>query len=458
MDDRDTDSGKIRDRSAYDNHGTINGASSGQAGIVGQSFDFDGSSDYVDTGNFNPYLFDAVTITSWIKNSNVSDYEQIYGSRSGGQNNFRFLPNSELNFGFYDGSVNGVSSSNTYDDGNWHHMVGTWDVNSGLKLYVDGLLVDSSSDTTFRGTSTNPNIGREAGTNRDYFGGKISSLRVYDRVLSESEIQRLYNKRSATPGAKITNFVPDITNITKKNNNTLGNRNEGIAVSKNGEYVFLSCEGPEEIRSYKLSSPYDITSASQVGTHNVGNTEGSHIEMGGNSFIYGRDNDGVAKQIVLSNSFDINNVNKTNELDCSSEIGTAQQAVSMSYNGTRFYTIGRSSATLAQYKLSTPYDISTGTVENTFNIESLYNFESNNLAGMDFSTTGNFCVICEGSGSSKVRLFQLSTPYDFSTATKIYEINNPEGDNIRGLSFTDDFLYLTDFNSNENSQYKFYSY
>jgi hypothetical protein len=81
-------------------------------------------------------------------------------------------------------------------DGEWHHMVWTWDKpNTVLRTYVDGLLVDtndtspSSADMVVASSPIGA-IGRKGDTN-NYFNGSLDEIWVVEGVLNEAEILSL---------------------------------------------------------------------------------------------------------------------------------------------------------------------------------------------------------------------------------------------------------------------------
>jgi len=88
-----------------------------------------------------------------------------------------------------------VTTSNAYDDNQWHHLVGTYDLNAeDLTLYVDGQY--ASNDNTPSGTkctASNPiTIGDNWGS-WTYWDGYIDDVRIYSRALSATEVKQLYN-------------------------------------------------------------------------------------------------------------------------------------------------------------------------------------------------------------------------------------------------------------------------
>lgn len=87
-------------------------------------------------------------------------------------------------------------------DGQWHHVAGTYD-GSFVRLYVDSVEVGSGTPTSITiGYRLSPDndliIGQYTGTCRQYpFKGDIDEVEIFDRALSASEIQRIFNAGSA---------------------------------------------------------------------------------------------------------------------------------------------------------------------------------------------------------------------------------------------------------------------
>jgi hypothetical protein len=71
------------------------------------------------------------------------------------------------------------------NDNNWHHLVHTVGSNiGGQRLYVDGVLVDSSSANAFWAMP-------RPGVNFGQFKGSLDDARVFDRGLTEAEVEAL---------------------------------------------------------------------------------------------------------------------------------------------------------------------------------------------------------------------------------------------------------------------------
>jgi hypothetical protein len=89
------------------------------------------------------------------------------------------------------------TTSNTDFLYSWHHVVGTYDGSSG-RLYCDGILM-ATQEGLSGGLFNNYQplqIGARTYFAPSHFIGKIDEIRIYDRVLSEDEIQKLYNQQA----------------------------------------------------------------------------------------------------------------------------------------------------------------------------------------------------------------------------------------------------------------------
>jgi len=77
-------------------------------------------------------------------------------------------------------------------DGNWHHTVVVFD-GTVLNFYLDGQLLITANHN-FNTAAGNLYIGRRADEWSQFMNGSIDDVRIYNRVLDESEIQALYNE------------------------------------------------------------------------------------------------------------------------------------------------------------------------------------------------------------------------------------------------------------------------
>jgi hypothetical protein len=158
----------------------------------GGSIFFDGTNDYADLNS-----------NSIIAGTNPFTIESFYKT-TGGTNGAIFT-----NFGTGYGS--GVWFAGRY--GIWinaavyvinaplplgtYHMVATRDGSGNVRLYINGLLNNTGTLTGSIPSNINFRIGSDVNGFNEQLTGHLYSLKVYNRVLSASEVQQNYNSQKS---------------------------------------------------------------------------------------------------------------------------------------------------------------------------------------------------------------------------------------------------------------------
>src|SRR5699024_4278160 len=100
----------------------------------------------------------------------------------------------QITFGVYPGAARTVSSDSGYNDGSWHHVVGTLGPD-GMALYVDGNRVGESADTVsaqdyagYWRVGGDKLSGWPDSGSSIYLAGDIADVAVYDKVLTLGQI------------------------------------------------------------------------------------------------------------------------------------------------------------------------------------------------------------------------------------------------------------------------------
>jgi len=158
---------------------------------------FDGEDDYVELEN-TELVFSNQTVCFWVKLNEITPGQRFIVKRASWSIRLGKEEHTKryVILDIYDGSNWHVLYSTEYEiDLNWHFICAEWS-DSGRRLYVDGKLIKSSSTPVTPYNSTyKPCIGRYSPTyptSGEFLNGIIDEVRIYNRVLSESEIKYLY--------------------------------------------------------------------------------------------------------------------------------------------------------------------------------------------------------------------------------------------------------------------------
>jgi len=184
------------DLSGYDNHGTIYGASWAR-GKIGYCLKFDGVDDYVDCGLFNGIdLTQQVTLSAWVKleqlPSAIGHIVTII-AKSGMARDLDLQAETDDKFYFFVAEGLHVISTTVIQTGQWYHVVGTYTAYDNIKIYVNGVLENTTTIDVARLENPNPmTIGQSARWPGRWFNGLIDEIHVYIRALSANEIKAHY--------------------------------------------------------------------------------------------------------------------------------------------------------------------------------------------------------------------------------------------------------------------------
>ncbi|MBM3452277.1 MAG: hypothetical protein FJX84_03940 [Bacteroidetes bacterium] len=198
-------------------------------GTGNNSYYFDGNDDtiYVNTQQNNITKY---SVSAWFKtshggvilsgrgaNGQVGLTLRIMNTSLGGQ----FAGRAEFSTDQPGGLV-GVMSNNTFNDNQWHHIVGIFDSNIGaispshFKIYVDGNLLSTFNDVSQSANSpinnqTNILFGNQIAWNGATFLGTLDDIGVWNRALTLQEITGLYNVINCANNTSINSQTSALT-------------------------------------------------------------------------------------------------------------------------------------------------------------------------------------------------------------------------------------------------------
>ena len=211
------------------NHGTLQNGATFASGKVGQAISFDGVNDFIrieDNSNLRLGTGE-MTIDAWVIASPSNTFRAIaakvglsfpfpgYALRVTDDNKVEFfaVDCATGSCGFSlpggSGSRQPVRSTSVVADNNFHHVTGVRRSDGTLEIYVDGVLENTRLEPLRNTDSADPFTIAEinAGGPEQPFNGIIDEVDIYNRALSTSEIQSIYNAGSA---GKCANTPPPV--------------------------------------------------------------------------------------------------------------------------------------------------------------------------------------------------------------------------------------------------------
>ena len=199
MDD-DANNMAVLDSSFNGNHGTAQENTSilHTDGIVGGALTFNGSSDYIDCGDVSNLDFGTgdFSICMWMKTSS-SVPMRLVNKRDASNIGYEIstTTSGQIRAGIGDSSGYTQGFGGTVNDDAWHHVAITYDRDGSVSLYVDAG-IPSTGDISLRPGSIDNSESFRIGRLRipdKYFDGTIDDVMIFDRVLSLTEVEDLYN-------------------------------------------------------------------------------------------------------------------------------------------------------------------------------------------------------------------------------------------------------------------------
>ena len=203
--------GNANDESGNGNHGKVNGAilSEDRNGLPNKSFKFDGSTNDIDCGNSKILELNNFSISVWYKiiNKPNSPNEYVMICKSDYKDNtlgyrttLGSIPNNNPQFvwsqlGGGNSCGNYVESYSETNLNLWSNVISVKE-NNTLKIYVDGKLQSNTVNVCGEFSNSRPLL---FGSKYDYnnikngfFNGQLDDIAIYNRALTEAEIQALY--------------------------------------------------------------------------------------------------------------------------------------------------------------------------------------------------------------------------------------------------------------------------
>ncbi len=170
----------LKDQRGYANDGVNTGGATFDVGKAGKAIVLNGTTQKIVFSPKAAKLSTSISVAVWVKTSeNITKF---------------FIDGGTFTFGNLNGYKIFFQTSQAIVDsfvaGQWTHVVGTYD-GTNTKIYINGILKQTANPP---GAITGFNANLVLGYfDSDFWAGSIDDLFIYNKALSQTEINTLYN-------------------------------------------------------------------------------------------------------------------------------------------------------------------------------------------------------------------------------------------------------------------------
>lgn len=217
-----------------------------------------------------------------------------------------------------------------------------------------------------------------------------------------------------------------------------------VVYSDDGGKMFVLGRIGDDINEYTLSTAFDPTSASFVDSFSVSTQDivpnGLAANLDGTKFYIAGSNGNTIEEYDLSTGWDISTASHNQSFDISGS-NTDPKGLKFSPDGQYFYVNNSGTGECEQWYMTTPWDISTASILNSFDYTG--QITAANAWGVDFNNDGSLLFITDNS-SHTIEVFTVSTAWDLSSEVlhvQAFDVSGM-GNSPRGLSWGNGGLNL----------------
>ncbi|MCF8364868.1 MAG: choice-of-anchor D domain-containing protein [Bacteroidales bacterium] len=190
--------------------------------VNSQSASFDGSGDYVQADHSPNLTPTHITVEAWVNTTDGNASRTIVSKTTGCASSGYLLWLNENGVGagkpgFWVGNGPWLDANIAVNDGQWHHIAGTYD-GITAKIFVDGVLYNSRTETENLSSTSPLQIGGSTNCG-NYLNGKIDEVRIWNYALSENEVNTSMSQRLDGNETGLEGYWPFDGNFLDKSNN-----------------------------------------------------------------------------------------------------------------------------------------------------------------------------------------------------------------------------------------------
>ena len=251
--------------------GTLTNSPVWATGKIGNALTFNGTNQYVTAGtpaNLANLQTTGMTVMAWIKPNTAGGgggLGRIVDKGNTTSNNgwwFTFLNSTQirLQLATYGSPVAFRNSTAVITMGSWQHVAATWDGSkngTGMHIYVNGVLQDDATQNATGAAQDDSAIalaiGNRASDGARGFDGGIDDVRIYNSVLTSTQIQAIAND-SQPPSAPSSPSAAAAS--TSQINLSWTASTDNVAVTS---YLVERCQGSSCTNFAQIAAPTSTT-------------------------------------------------------------------------------------------------------------------------------------------------------------------------------------------------------
>lgn len=234
------------------------------------------------------------------------------------------------------------------------------------------------------------------------------------------------------------------------------NNVRSLFFSSEGTKMFLLSDADDHVYQYSLSSAWDISTASydNVAFSVAQDTLTTGLAFSSNGrlmYAVGTSNDTV-REYILSNPWNVSSVTIGGSYLVSAQ-STGPSGLRFSSNGALMYVSDSGQGRVNQYTLATPWRVNSASYSSQFFSTAII---SSNPSGIEFNDSGNLLYISDGTTGD---LFTVNVRNSWNVASAVYEVSafsvGAQETTPEGLSFSADgsLMYIVGSGSDRVFQY-----
>ena len=195
---------------------TGNGGTQKITGYIRKGAAFNGSSSVIDFSQ--PLLINTFSVSFWINTTSTAS-QRILGNPYGGAGDYGWNIRIEATTGHLEveWSADGTNAiildtATSVIDGNWHHIVATWDEGS-QKIYIDDNEEASSTNASDQYATTDTfKIGANW-NNTAHYNGKLDQVRIFNTALNPTQVGQLKDEEYGDAKNSTTDFFGNSSGV-----------------------------------------------------------------------------------------------------------------------------------------------------------------------------------------------------------------------------------------------------